>query len=373
MAEETQRDSCSKLLIPNAHTATEQPIFVKATWFPTHFHLAVTDGLTAWHCHPSEEEVKQRAAQWDLPVSEYLNLSERYLGHQQSGSVYAFDDAGDGHKRLSWTFEKEGMTLLWRWKCLLSPDSKKSNVEILDFLMGSNINLSGKVVGENELFEKMKVEAEKCLTQSERIANERLEFESEIYAKDDPSRLFVGVLNSKKSKLRELRDKLSKQEHTEKYPQEEDTDKTESFDEDSDFDRSDEDPQKDVTSSSKDVMANKFVCFSGKSQSKSSWPELVGVDGKVAEATIERENPSVNAYIVPEGSAVILDFRCKSSWPELVGVEGKVAVAIIERENPLVDAATVIKGSFVTADFRCDRVRVWVTEDGTVYQVPRIG
>ncbi|KAG5029078.1 hypothetical protein JHK87_012592 [Glycine soja] len=30
----------------------------------------------------------------------------------------------------------------------------------------------------------MKVEAEKCLTQTERIANERLEFESEIYAKD---------------------------------------------------------------------------------------------------------------------------------------------------------------------------------------------
>lgn len=45
------------------------------------------------------------------------------------------------------------------------------------------IHVQGKVVGENELFEKMKVEAEKCLAQSERIANERLEFESEIYAK----------------------------------------------------------------------------------------------------------------------------------------------------------------------------------------------
>ncbi|ESW16060.1 hypothetical protein PHAVU_007G125600 [Phaseolus vulgaris] len=251
MAEETERYSCSKLLIPNAHSAKEQPIFVKATWFPTHFHFAITDGLTAWHCHSSEEEVKQRAAQWDLAVSEYLHLSERYLGLQQPGSAYAFDDAGDGHKRLSWTFEKEGMTLLWRWKCLLSPDSKKSNVEILDFLMGSTVNLSDKVVVENELFEKMKVEAEKCLVQSERIANERLEFESEIYAK------FLGVLNSKKSKLRELRDKLSKQENTEKYPQEEDTDKTESFGEESDFDRSDEDPQKDIISSSKDVMAKK--------------------------------------------------------------------------------------------------------------------
>ncbi|TKY51887.1 DNA repair protein XRCC4 [Spatholobus suberectus] len=247
-----ERYSCSKLLIPNGNSATgEEPIFVKATWFPTHFHLAITDGQAAWHCHPSEEEVKQRAAHWDLPVSEYLQLSDRYLGLQQPRSVYAFDDAGDGHKRLSWTFEKEGMTLLWRWKCVQSPNSKKSNVEILDFLMGSNVKLSDKVVGENELFEKMKVEAEKCLAQSERIANERVEFESEIYAK------FLGVLNSKKSKLRELRDKLLKRENTEKSPQEEDTEKTESFDEESDYDRSDEDPQMDITGSSKDVMANK--------------------------------------------------------------------------------------------------------------------
>ncbi|RDX74040.1 DNA repair protein XRCC4, partial [Mucuna pruriens] len=252
-----ERYSCSKLLIPNNDSANGgEPIFVKATWFPTHFHLAITDGQTAWHCHPSEEEVNQRAAQWDLPVSEYLHLSERYLALQQPRSLYAFDDAGDGHKRLSWTFEREGMTLLWRWKCMHSPDSKQSNVQILDFLMSSNINLSldmfiymhvqDKVVRENELFEKMKVEAEKCLMQSERIANERVEFESEIYAK------FLGVLNSKKSKLRELRDKLSKQENSEKSPQEEDTDKTESFDEESD-----EEPQKDISSSSKGVMANK--------------------------------------------------------------------------------------------------------------------
>ncbi|KAG4997783.1 hypothetical protein JHK82_028555 [Glycine max] len=63
----------------------------------------------------------------------------------------------------------------------------------------------------------------------------------------------------------------------------------------------------------------------------------------------------------------------KSSWPELVGVEGTVAVATIERENPLVDANTVLKGTIVTPDFRCDRVWVWVTKDGIVYQVPTIG
>ncbi|TKY51889.1 Glu S.griseus protease inhibitor [Spatholobus suberectus] len=63
----------------------------------------------------------------------------------------------------------------------------------------------------------------------------------------------------------------------------------------------------------------------------------------------------------------------KSSWPELVGLEGTVAEATIEKENPLVDAIIVPEGSVVTADFRCDRVRVWINKDGIVYKVPTIG
>ncbi|CAJ2628095.1 unnamed protein product [Trifolium pratense] len=63
----------------------------------------------------------------------------------------------------------------------------------------------------------------------------------------------------------------------------------------------------------------------------------------------------------------------KDSWPELVGVEGKVAEATIERENPLVNAEIVLEGSDVTQDFRCDRVWVWVDKNGIVKQVPIIG
>ncbi|CAL0321138.1 unnamed protein product [Lupinus luteus] len=63
----------------------------------------------------------------------------------------------------------------------------------------------------------------------------------------------------------------------------------------------------------------------------------------------------------------------KSSWPELVGVQGTEAEATIERENPLVDAIIVLDGSIVTADVRCDRVRVWVNTNGIVIKVPTIG
>jgi hypothetical protein len=66
-------------------------------------------------------------------------------------------------------------------------------------------------------------------------------------------------------------------------------------------------------------------------------------------------------------------FSAKSSWPELVGVEGKVAEATIQRENPLVNAIIVLEGSSVTDDLRNDRVWVWVNKDGIVTQVPTIG
>ncbi|CAA2999935.1 Glu protease inhibitor [Olea europaea subsp. europaea] len=63
----------------------------------------------------------------------------------------------------------------------------------------------------------------------------------------------------------------------------------------------------------------------------------------------------------------------KSSWPELLGVSGTTAVATIERENPLVTAIIVLPGTFITPDFRCDRVWVYVDSNNNVNEVPRIG
>ncbi|KAK3417401.1 DNA repair protein XRCC4 [Eucalyptus grandis] len=224
---ETPRHSCLKLVLPNPNEPKKtEPIFVKATWFDTRFDLSITDGLDAWVCQASEEEVIERAAQWDQPVSEYIELAERYLGFQQPGSVYKFTDAGDGNRRLSWTFEKEGTKLEWRWKCRPSPDRKSATSGILDFLMDANIRLSEEVVSKTKSFDRLKVEAEKCLAQSEKFNNEKMEFESAIYAK------FLGVLNTKKAKLRELRDQLAKQDAAGKFAQEdeESAEKTETFD-----------------------------------------------------------------------------------------------------------------------------------------------
>ncbi|KAE8009642.1 hypothetical protein FH972_006068 [Carpinus fangiana] len=64
----------------------------------------------------------------------------------------------------------------------------------------------------------------------------------------------------------------------------------------------------------------------------------------------------------------------KSSWPELVGVNGEAAAATIVRENPKVAGTVIVKeGMMVTMDFRSDRVRVWVDKNETVKQTPQIG
>ncbi|KAL3849794.1 hypothetical protein ACJIZ3_011676 [Penstemon smallii] len=68
-----------------------------------------------------------------------------------------------------------------------------------------------------------------------------------------------------------------------------------------------------------------------------------------------------------------LFLKCKDVWPELVGARGEVAERVIEKQNPNVNAIIVPEGSVVTADFRCDRVRVWVNSLGVVSRIPRIG
>ncbi|XP_068662766.1 DNA repair protein XRCC4 [Aristolochia californica] len=251
---DSARYTCLRLEVQESEREKEV-IFVKGTWFATHFKLSITDGLHAWTCIAPESEVSERAEQWDQAVSEYLETAERYLGFQQPGSVYRFVDAGDGHRRLSWTFEKQGTKLEWRWKCQPSSNNKQTTVEILDFLMDANIRLSEEVVRKTQSFERLKVEAEKCLTQSEKLKTEKAEFESAVYAK------FVAVLNSKKAKLRELRDRLQKQEITTgKTPEEEDdsTDKTESYHEGSDDGESKEAQAENLAGTSSSVSTSKL-------------------------------------------------------------------------------------------------------------------
>lgn len=63
----------------------------------------------------------------------------------------------------------------------------------------------------------------------------------------------------------------------------------------------------------------------------------------------------------------------KTAWPELVGTHAKRAEKVIERENPTVDATAVPEGSAMTMDLRCDRVRILVKDFQHVTKTPTVG
>ncbi|PWA64720.1 Proteinase inhibitor I13 [Artemisia annua] len=66
------------------------------------------------------------------------------------------------------------------------------------------------------------------------------------------------------------------------------------------------------------------------------------------------------------------DCQGKSSWPELVRATGEAAAATIERENPRVDAIVILNGSITNTEGCCNRVWVWVNSSGIVVRVPGI-
>jgi hypothetical protein len=66
-------------------------------------------------------------------------------------------------------------------------------------------------------------------------------------------------------------------------------------------------------------------------------------------------------------------FAGKSSWPELLGAQARVAIVTVETQNPNVDAQVVLEGTFVTGEFSCTRVRVWIDRNRIVTRVPIIG
>ncbi|KAG8653960.1 hypothetical protein MANES_05G086373v8 [Manihot esculenta] len=62
----------------------------------------------------------------------------------------------------------------------------------------------------------------------------------------------------------------------------------------------------------------------------------------------------------------------KWAWPEIVGKDGNVAAAIIEKENKNVNAI-VTRAPIIDLSFNCGRVRVIVAKNGKVIITPTIG
>ncbi|KAL5712232.1 hypothetical protein ACHQM5_014423 [Ranunculus cassubicifolius] len=64
----------------------------------------------------------------------------------------------------------------------------------------------------------------------------------------------------------------------------------------------------------------------------------------------------------------------KTLWPELLGVDGLTAAATIEREDPRLRTVLLREHRHVRIhNYSCFRVRIWVDKNGIVERVPSVG
>jgi hypothetical protein len=78
------------------------------------------------------------------------------------------------------------------------------------------------------------------------------------------------------------------------------------------------------------------------------------------------------------GGAVALEegeimTNTRTEFPEVVGMTGEAAKATLISEFPTMAVQVVPYGSMVTMDYREDRIRIRLDENGMVSKTPRIG
>lgn len=63
----------------------------------------------------------------------------------------------------------------------------------------------------------------------------------------------------------------------------------------------------------------------------------------------------------------------KDEWPELVGIEGEASAATIKAERPDLKVQVLPHGAMATMDYDTSRVRINLSDDGTVASPPKLG
>ncbi|XP_073385998.1 uncharacterized protein [Physcomitrium patens] len=86
-----------------------QIIYVKGTWYPTHFLMSVMDGYDTWVCNATQEFVAHEASRWGIEVVEWLDRMHAHFSQHHLQSKYAFMSVDPDVKMLECSFLDEMM------------------------------------------------------------------------------------------------------------------------------------------------------------------------------------------------------------------------------------------------------------------------
>jgi hypothetical protein len=100
---------------------------------------------------------------------------------------------------------------------------------------------------------------------------------------------------------------------------------------------------------------------------------LVGLSSRATQTHASALDHRIRDDLVQMDFDRQFDPPSKTEWPELKGKSGEEAKAAILAEFPDLKVHLVPKGAMVTMDMRMDRVRLFVSKDGTVVATPKVG
>lgn len=226
---EFDNKTCTRLEVQEGTGNEKKVIFVKSEWKPTRseptsFDLSVSDGLRAWRFEGSESFVNARAEAWDKRVGWVMEKLKFYLSVGQPGVIYRFTPARDNQRKLSFDIEDGGsdLSLTANFSLVNASDPESVTCDLLGFLYDGNCRLTERYLKKCRDLTLSVKESTALVEENTRLKNVKVQYEEDIYKK------FAAVLNTKKSKLRELKKENEKlrEESKSKVKEEDERDDT---------------------------------------------------------------------------------------------------------------------------------------------------
>lgn len=213
--------TCARLEVYDDSVLKKKTLFVESVWGPSSFSLAASDAHHAWTFEGSEEFVKERAEMWDKSVSWVMEKLKFYLSVEQPGVMYHFSTTRDSHRKLSFEIhDKDTSVPLTANFLMINAPSENVISDMLGFLLHGNEKLTVEYMNKCRSFDQLEAENKALLDKIEQLKNEKFLFQQDIFPK------FGKIINTKKRKLRELREKLQQQLDGEASVEKDDKDDT---------------------------------------------------------------------------------------------------------------------------------------------------
>eukprot|EP00899_Mesostigma_viride_P014052 jgi/Mesvir1/22648/Mv14083-RA.1 len=198
---------CAKFDIRDRSEASRS-FYVLSTWDSDNYEFKVTDGDDAWAFAVPPDEVQQLAAQHALDVGTYLELTKAAWHCKQATSrvrEYAYEVEGGGALKLTWKMlvseqEKDPEV----FELVLDKGPSRLKHEIMTFLVDHASKIQDAVCNLQRAKGLMEEEVARTRDRMAAVKRDKETLERDLYAK------FTQVLNAKKAKIRELKQRAGK-------------------------------------------------------------------------------------------------------------------------------------------------------------------